>query len=102
MKESSDTPGGEITRIVARIQDLKVDKIADDLDARLELLRLSRKLTAVLEGPVDRATDLVFKVSHIAWLFKVLTSPYSHTCPLLPGWQLISVSSNISLQNMVP
>jgi hypothetical protein len=75
MKGSSDTPADEITRIIARIQDLKVDRIADDHEARLELLHLSRRLTAVLEGPVNRATDLVFKVSHTVWLFKVLTSP---------------------------
>ena len=54
---------GTLIDIITRIQSVDVEKAADDAAARAELLLLARKLTDALEGPINRATDLVFKVS---------------------------------------
>lgn len=52
----------QLSDIVKRIQGINVDTLSHDQHAQSDLLQLARKLTVVLEGPVNRATDLVFKV----------------------------------------
>jgi hypothetical protein len=63
MSELQDTSMSELSRIIKTIQSVNVENITQDVTAKAELLTLSKNLTAVLEGPLNRATDLVFKVS---------------------------------------
>lgn len=53
----------QLPDLVGKIRDVDVNGVSNDPVAQADLLKLARKLTAVLEGPVNRATDLVFKVS---------------------------------------
>ena len=64
MDDSQANQSGELSRIIASIQNVDTEKIVHDDIGKTELLKLARKLTAVLEGPVNKATDLVFKVNH--------------------------------------
>ena len=57
MGESKD-----ISKILAEIQTFNVTKIQDDPLSRASLADLAKRLTAILKDPVNRATDLVFKV----------------------------------------
>lgn len=53
----------QLPDLLGKIRNVDVDSVSNDPVAQADLLKLARKLTAVLEGPVNRATDLVFKVS---------------------------------------
>lgn len=53
----------ELSDVIAHIQGLDAEKLVNNATAQAELLPLARKLTYILEGPVNRATDLAFKVS---------------------------------------
>lgn len=48
--------------ILSKLQGIKIREIENDEVVKNETLALARKLTATLEGPVNRATDLVFRV----------------------------------------
>jgi hypothetical protein len=63
MGDSQAKDMGELSDIVTRIQGIDVDKISNDSVARADLLHLANKLTVALEGPINRATDLAFKVN---------------------------------------
>ncbi|PVI03456.1 sterigmatocystin 8-O-methyltransferase [Periconia macrospinosa] len=51
----------ELPDLLKSIQAVDTNEILFDAAAKKELLHVAKKLTAVLEGPVNRATDLVFK-----------------------------------------
>lgn len=53
----------DLTQALQAIQDVDLSNVLKSRKSRTDLLALSRKLTNALEGPVDRATDLVFKAS---------------------------------------
>lgn len=60
LKNSSE--GDRAAALVAELGQITSDSINNDEEARHTALELSKKLTATLEGPVNRATELVFKV----------------------------------------
>jgi hypothetical protein len=53
----------ELSNVLTDIQTFSVDRVLEDASARADLIYLAQRLTTVLEGPVNRATDLVFKVN---------------------------------------
>ncbi|KAF2115133.1 S-adenosyl-L-methionine-dependent methyltransferase [Lophiotrema nucula] len=60
----SSTPkpaGDEATALITQLARLTPSSLSHDKQARYAALALSRQLTAVLEGPVNRATELTFK-----------------------------------------
>ncbi|KAF2702772.1 sterigmatocystin 8-O-methyltransferase [Pleomassaria siparia CBS 279.74] len=61
MNDSRGNQTSELSDVIARIQSVDVDQISHDPEAKADLLLLARKLTASLEGSVNRATDLVFR-----------------------------------------
>ena len=63
MSDSRPDHASELSRIVARMQSVDVGQVSNNSEAQAELLLLARKLTAVLEGPINKATDLAFKAS---------------------------------------
>ncbi|KAF1962612.1 sterigmatocystin 8-O-methyltransferase [Byssothecium circinans] len=61
MSDTQANQMGDVSHILTHIQSVDVEQLSHDAVARAYLLQLARKLTSVLEGPVNRATDLVFK-----------------------------------------
>jgi hypothetical protein len=55
----------ELKILVDRLHSIDLDALSDNPDLKREALSLARKITGTLEGPVNRATDLVFKVCRI-------------------------------------
>jgi hypothetical protein len=62
---SSSSSHGDVTvpALLSRLREIDHTRVEHDQNVKDEALLLSRKLTASLEGPVNRATDLVFRVS---------------------------------------
>jgi hypothetical protein len=59
----TDTGQGEdIQSLIARLKNIDVARVERDEDVKGEALALARKITSTLEGPINRATDLVFRV----------------------------------------
>ena len=54
--------GDQATALIAELSKLTPDAINNDQAERFKALELSKKLIAKLEDPVDRATELVFRV----------------------------------------
>lgn len=50
------------TALIAELSKLNPETFANVHEERYKAIELSKKLTATLEGPVNRATELVFKV----------------------------------------
>jgi hypothetical protein len=59
----SSAQGGPLAAVLGAIQNVDIEQLMDDQALQAETLSLARKLTSMLEGSVNRATDLVFKVS---------------------------------------
>jgi hypothetical protein len=59
--------------LLSKLQAIDLAKIENDKTVRAETLALARKLSASLEEPINRATDLAFRVSSF-WF--VLTAAY--------------------------
>ena len=55
----------EWRNLVEGLRNIDLDALQDDPGLKHEALTLARKITGILEGPVNRATDLVFKVCRI-------------------------------------
>jgi hypothetical protein len=53
----------ELCSLVMKLQQIDVGQLSKDESVKLEALELSRKVTATIEGPVNRATDLAFRAS---------------------------------------
>jgi hypothetical protein len=49
--------------LIAQLSTLDADALGHNQEERFKALELSKRLVAELEGPVNRATELVFKVS---------------------------------------
>jgi hypothetical protein len=59
----TDTGQGEdIQSLITRLKNIDVARVEGDEDVKSEALALARKITSTLEGPINRATDLVFRV----------------------------------------
>jgi hypothetical protein len=54
--------GEDIQSLIARLKDIDVARVEADEGVKGEALALARKITSTLEGPINRATDLVFRV----------------------------------------
>lgn len=48
--------------LITELGKFRPQDVESDGDQRYRAIELSKKLTATLEGPVNRATELVFKV----------------------------------------
>jgi hypothetical protein len=59
----SSAQSGPLAAALLAIQDVDIEQLVDDKALQAETLSHARKLTSILEGPVNRATDLVFKAS---------------------------------------
>jgi hypothetical protein len=55
----------DLKSLVEGLRNIDLDMLQDDPGLKHEALTLARKITGILEGPVNRATDLVFKVCRI-------------------------------------
>ncbi|KAJ4359631.1 uncharacterized protein N0V89_000186 [Didymosphaeria variabile] len=51
----------DVRSLVSKLQAIDSSKVLEDEAVKNETLTLARKLVAALEGPVNRATDLVFR-----------------------------------------
>jgi hypothetical protein len=100
----------ELSRIITEIQSTNIENIGQDAVLKAKLLGLSKKLTAELEDPVNRATDLVFKASwtHIytrntkSLSTRDTDCHHSHLHPLQHASQSISTFSVTFLRNPAP
>lgn len=63
MSDYPTAEGADVHSLVTNLQAIHKSQILKDEAVKIETLTLARKLVAALEGPVNRATDLVFKVS---------------------------------------
>ncbi|KAF2438301.1 sterigmatocystin 8-O-methyltransferase [Karstenula rhodostoma CBS 690.94] len=71
----------ELSNVLADIQTFSVDSVLKDASARADLLYLAKRLTTVLESPVNRATDLVFKpYTSIAARIAIDLGLFFHIC----------------------
>jgi len=52
----------DIRTLLSKLQNIDITQIEADESAKIRVLSLIRKITANLEGPINRATDLVFRV----------------------------------------
>ncbi|KAF2871891.1 O-methyltransferase-domain-containing protein [Massariosphaeria phaeospora] len=74
------------TTLLSKLQATDAKALENDSAARHELLQLSRNLTAALENPVDRATDLVFKpYTTVAARIAVDLNLFQHICDHVDG-----------------
>jgi hypothetical protein len=55
----------ELKSLVEGLRNIDLDTLQDDPGLKHEALTLARKITGILDGPVNRATDLAFKVCRI-------------------------------------
>jgi hypothetical protein len=62
MTGTSTSEGEDIQSLIARLQNINVARVEGDEHVKGEALALARKIRSTLEGPINRATDLVFKV----------------------------------------
>lgn len=62
MESVRDNGYDDAHSLVSKLQAMDGSKILKDEAVRNETLSLARKLVATLEGPVNRATDLAFRV----------------------------------------
>jgi hypothetical protein len=62
MIDTNTMPEEDLQSLITKFKSLDVARLAEDEALKSEALRLARKVTATLEGPVNRATDLVFRV----------------------------------------
>jgi hypothetical protein len=65
MKGTQPQQGKEWKNLVEGLRNIDLDALQGDPGLKHEALTLARKITGILEGPVNRATDLVFKVCWI-------------------------------------
>lgn len=59
----SDVKEQELASILREIKDLDAKEIESSLAAKQKAIRQTKSLIATLEGPVNRATDVMLKVS---------------------------------------
>ncbi|CAI6261928.1 unnamed protein product [Periconia digitata] len=70
-----------LPNLMSKIQGVDVAQLPQDQGAQAELLRLTREVTTILEGPVNRATDLVFKpYTTVAARIAVDLDLFNHIC----------------------
>lgn len=62
MTDSNAVPGDDLQSLITKLKNIDVAQVAEDEAVKSEALRLARKVTATLESPINRATDLVFRV----------------------------------------
>jgi hypothetical protein len=62
MGEAQTTSAGDLSRIVEGIKSIDLENVEKDKHVKEELLALSQKLTSQLEGPLNRALDLIWRV----------------------------------------
>lgn len=63
MTDTNAVPEDDLQSLITKLKNIDVAQVAEDEAVKSEALRLARKVTATLEGPVNRATDLVFRVN---------------------------------------
>jgi hypothetical protein len=62
MTDTNTMPEDELQSLVKKLNSFDFTRVAADGAEKSDALRLARKVTAILEGPVNRATDLAFRV----------------------------------------
>lgn len=62
MSTPSVSQGENIQSLITKLKSLDVSRVAVDEAAKIEALSLAKKVTATLEDPINRATDLMFSV----------------------------------------
>jgi hypothetical protein len=62
MTDTNTRPEDELQSLVKKLNNVDFTRIAEDGAEKSDALRLARKVTAILEGSVNRATDLAFRV----------------------------------------
>jgi hypothetical protein len=65
MTDTSTSQQEDIQGLIGRLQNIDVARVKVDEGVKGEALALARKITSTLEGPINRATDLVFSVGII-------------------------------------
>jgi len=61
------SPLGKTTDLLEELRSLDLTVLANDSNERNKALALSRKLTASLENPTERALDYIYKVCSKFW-----------------------------------
>jgi hypothetical protein len=59
---SDPSKGEDIKSLIERLKNINVARVEEDEGVKGEALTLARKITATLEDPINRATDLMFRV----------------------------------------
>lgn len=62
MADTSNVQRDDLRGLILQLKSLDVDQIEEDAGAKNDALALAKKVTASLEDPVNKATDLVFRV----------------------------------------
>jgi hypothetical protein len=58
----SDPSTKDVKNLIERLKNIDVARMEEDEDVKGEALALARKITSTLEGLINRATDLMFRV----------------------------------------
>jgi hypothetical protein len=59
---SDPSKSKDVKSLIEKLKNIDVARVEEDEGVKGEALALARKITATLEGPINRATDLVFRV----------------------------------------
>jgi hypothetical protein len=75
LSKRSDPSTKDIKNLIERLKNIDVARVEEDEDVKGEALALARKITSTLEGPINRATDLMFRVCATS-AFRILLATY--------------------------
>jgi hypothetical protein len=59
---TDSSKGEDVKSLIEKLKNIDVARVEEDEGVKGEALALARKITSTLEGPINRATDLVFRV----------------------------------------
>lgn len=62
MHDNTTQRGDDLRSLIKKLQNVDVESVNENEALKIETLDLARKITAALEGPVNRATDLMYRV----------------------------------------
>jgi hypothetical protein len=62
MSGTDPTHVDNIQSLITKLKNIDVSRIGEDEAAKVEALNVAKKVTATLENPINRATDLMFTV----------------------------------------
>jgi hypothetical protein len=81
----SDPSTKDVKNLIERLKNIDVTRVEEDENVKGEALALARKITSTLEGPINRATDLMFRVCATT-ACRIVLATYKKTSSKIPLW----------------